>query len=110
MSDSRRSRLSIDIPTEEQALIKMWAASQKRSISDFVLSCVRERMPCRLTHEPNDETATTLRESRSEKDVLSFDSPLEMFKYLGLPTTCLDQSFPKASDETLKKQNVKKKI
>ena len=106
----KRSRLSIDMPAEERILLKMWATSQNSSINDFVLSCIRAHMPCATEHVPNEETARDLDESKKDNEVISFDSPLKMFKYLGLPTTCLNKNFQKNSKKTLKKRDVKKKI
>lgn len=109
-TSEKRSRLSIDIPMKERLWLKMWAVSQNRSINDLVLSCIREHMPCSFDHVPNAETAADLDESEKGDGVVSFDSPVEMFKYLGLPTTCLNKNFQKNSKETLKKPTVKKKI
>lgn len=106
----KRSRLSIDIPTEERLWLKMLATSQNKSINDLVLSCIREHLPCMRGHIPNKKTVADLRESKANKGVVSFDSPAKMFTYLGLPTTCLKHKSPKNSKKTLKKQNVKKKI
>jgi hypothetical protein len=111
MSDTvKRSRLSVDIPAEEHLLLKVLAASQRRSINDFVLSCIREHLPCNKKHNPNTETAAALRDSAQDKNVIAFDSSLEMFEYLGLPTTCLTKKSPKNSKKMLKKPAAKKKI
>lgn len=59
----KRSRLSIDLPIKEHLQLKVWAATQNRSISDFVLSCVREHMACSLEHIPNAKTTKNLDES-----------------------------------------------
>ena len=106
----RRSRLSIDIPLEEKLLLKMWATSQNKSISDLVLSCVREHMPCGVKHVPNAETRKDLEAGKDGKGTVTFDSPLEMFNYLGLPTTCLSKDFQKNLKKTSKKRVNKKKI
>ncbi|MFA6527317.1 MAG: hypothetical protein WCT20_02745 [Candidatus Babeliales bacterium] len=106
----KRSRLSIDIPLEERLWLKVLAASQHTSINDLVLSCIREHLPCKVTHIPNKKTAASLAKSDRETDSATFESPSEMFKYLGLPTTCLHQRSQKASKKTSKKRVVKKKI
>jgi hypothetical protein len=105
-----RSRLSIDIPIEERLWLKIFAAGQNRSINDFVLSCIRAHMPCNLKHTPNTKTAADLHESETGKGVISFKSPLEMFNYLGLPTTCLPKKSQKTLKKTSKKHTGKKKI
>lgn len=105
----KRSRLSIDIPTEERLWLKVLAASQRISINDLVLSCIRKHLPCKVKHVPNKKTAASLIESEREKDTATFGSPLEMFKYLGLPTTCLNQKSQKASKKTSQKRVVKKR-
>jgi hypothetical protein len=106
----KRVRLSIDIPPEEQLWLKVLAASQHTSINNLVLSCIREHLPCKIAHVPNKKTAAHLAESECEKDAKSFSSPLEMFKYLGLPTTCLPQGSQKILKKISKKRVVKKKI
>ena len=95
----KRSRLSIDIPREERLWLKMLAASQRTSIDDLVLSCIRQHLPCRTEHVPNKKTAASLVKSECEKDSFIFGSPSEMFKYLGLPTTCLNQKSRKKNRE-----------
>jgi hypothetical protein len=106
----KRVRLSIDIPPEEQLWLKVLAASKHTSVSNLVLSCIREHLPCKIAHVPNKKTAASLIESAYEKDAKSFASPLEMFKYLGLPTTCLPQNSQKTSKKTSKKRVVKKRF
>ena len=106
----KRSRLSIDIPTEERLWLKLVATAQNRSINDFVLSCIREHMPCNVEHVPNKKTAASLKKSEAAKGTVSFDTPSEMFEYLGLSTKCLNQKSPKALKKTSKKRSVKKKI
>jgi hypothetical protein len=58
--------------------------------------------PCKTEHVPNKKTAASLVESECEKDAATFASPLEMFKYLGLPTTCLNQNSQKTSKKASK--------
>jgi len=106
----KRSRLSIDIPEEERLWLKVLATSQRTSINDLVLSCIRQHLPCDIEHVPNKKTAASLVKSECEKDTPIFGSPLEMFKYLGLPTKCLNQKSQKVSKKTSKKRVVKKKI
>lgn len=79
----RKSRLSIDVSDEEKMMIKMWAARQKRSISGFVMACVRDHMPCQLSHEPNTETRQALEESSRGEGIETFDSVDEFWKSLG---------------------------
>ena len=107
---NKRSRLSLDIPIAERLWLKMLATSQNKSINELVLSCIRQHLPCARSHVPNKMTAADLRESEKNKGVILFDSPEKMFKYLGLPATCLTQSSQKNSKKTSKKPSVKKKI
>ena len=79
----RKSRLSIDVSDEEKMMVKMWAARQKRSISDFVMACVRDHMPCQLNHEINAETKRALAESAKGEGVETFDSLDDFWKSLG---------------------------
>jgi hypothetical protein len=106
----KRSHLSIDIPIKESIWLQKWADSHNSNVKDFVLSCIREHMPCRLEHGVNDKTAADLSESEEEKKAISFSSPKKMFQYLGLPITCLDKNSQKTSSVTLKKRGVRKKI
>lgn len=80
---SKKTRLSIDISEEEKMMIKMWATRQNRSISDFVIACVRERMPCQMSHELNEETKVALEESSRGEGVETFDSLDSFWKSLG---------------------------
>jgi hypothetical protein len=47
---------------------------------------------CKIAHVPNKKTAACLIESECEKVAKAFESPLELFKYLGLPRPYKDKT------------------
>lgn len=57
---------------------------------------MRKSATHRIKHIPNKKTKASLIKSEQDKDAAAFESPLKMFKYLGLPTTCLKQSSQKS--------------
>ena len=82
-------RLSVDCTEEEKMYIKMLAAKEKKTISEFLLVYPRSKKPkakvpsCSRSHEPNEETKTALRESREGKGEI-FESLDDFWKAMGV--------------------------
>jgi len=75
---AREARLTIDCYLAEKRKIKILAASQDMSITDFMLSLVEEKYsPCPLgrAHFPNKETIASIKGSEKGKGLHIFDSP-----------------------------------
>lgn len=86
---SEKVRLVISCTEEEKMYIKMLAARNKKTVSEYLLDYPRTEMPkcggrhCALNHEPNKETKRALKESREGKGEI-FDSVNDFWKSLGI--------------------------
>ncbi|GAB5412232.1 MAG: hypothetical protein ChlgKO_13460 [Chlamydiales bacterium] len=77
-------RLSVDCTPEERMYIKMLATRSNETISEYLLSFVRKKMPgCFRAHEPNDETVRALRESPEEEGEV-YDSVESFWESMGI--------------------------
>ncbi len=84
---AREARLSIDCSTEQKRKIKMLAASQDKSITDFLLDLVEEKYtwcPLELSHVPNEETISSIEKSEKGKDLKGFESMGDLYEDLGI--------------------------
>lgn len=63
----RKVRLTVECSSDERMYIKMLATKKHMTISELLLSSIREVMPCIPSHEPNAETKEALEESRKGK-------------------------------------------
>ena len=81
----KKARLSIDCSTEERRYIKMLAAREEMTISEYLLSSVRKQMPqCTKSHIPNAETIASIQESEQKKGLERFDSLEDFWKSMGV--------------------------
>lgn len=87
-----RTRISVDCTDEEKKYIKMLAAREGQSMSEYLLSYPRTQMPnfdkcdhpgCDGKHEPNKESKKALKESREGKGTI-FSSVDEFWKAMGI--------------------------
>lgn len=76
-------RLTVECSFDERTYIKMLAAKKHMTISDFLLSSVREKIPNRPVHEPNAETIESLKESRNDK-LKSYKTLDEFWQAMGI--------------------------
>jgi hypothetical protein len=84
---TRGARLTIDCSSEQKKKIKMMAAAQEMSITEFMLKLFEEKYswcPLGLSHVPNAETIESIESSERGEDVKSFDSMDDLFKDLGI--------------------------
>ena len=61
---TKKVRLSVDCTNEERRYIKMLAAREDKTISEYLIDLARKQMPkCVLSHTPNAETIRSIEES-----------------------------------------------
>ena len=87
-----RVRISVDCTHEEKRYIKMLAAKEGVSISEYLLTFARSQMPklnkcnhpgCDGKHEPNEESKKALKKSREGKGIV-FSSLDEFWETMGI--------------------------
>lgn len=83
MTGPQKVRLTVECSYDERMYIKMLAAKKNITISEVLLSPVREKMPCMHSHEPNAETIKALKESREGK-LESYKTLDEFWKAMGI--------------------------
>ena len=76
-------RLTVECSLDERTYIKMLAAKKRMTISELLLTSVREELPCIRGHEPNLETLDALKESR-EGTLKSYKTLGEFWKAMGI--------------------------
>ena len=84
---AREARLTIDCSTEQKKKIKLLAALEEKSITDFMLQLVEEKYtwcPIKLSHIPNAETIASIEASERGEGVMTFESMDALFKDLGI--------------------------
>lgn len=75
-------RLTVECSFDERTYIKMLAAQNHMTISEFLLSSVREMLPD-SSQVPNAETVKSLKESRKNK-LKSYKNLDEFWKAMGI--------------------------
>ncbi len=81
-------RLSVDCTEDERMYIKMLAAKEKKTISEFLLSLARNWMP--QGRIPNKETQKILREKEECKNLESHKSLEDLWKAMGIDPNAKD--------------------
>lgn len=82
--NKNKVRLSVDCTPEERMYIKMLATRSNTTISEYLLSFVRKKMPeCFRGHEPNEQTIRALRES-SEEEGEVYDTVESFWESMGI--------------------------
>ena len=76
-------RLTVECSFDERTYIKMLAAKKNMTISEFLLTSVREVIPSSPTNKPNAETIEALEESRKGK-LKSYKTLDEFWKAMGI--------------------------
>ena len=80
---ARKVRLAIACTPLERRRMKILAASEDKTLNEFVLESVRMRLTsCSLSHSPNDETIKALQDVEEGKNLVQFDSLEDFFKSL----------------------------
>lgn len=83
----REARLTINCSAEQKKKIKMLAADNEMTITDFILNLVEEKYtwcPIGYNHTPNAETIASIEASEKGKGVKSFKTMDDLLKDLGL--------------------------
>jgi hypothetical protein len=63
--------------------MKMWAASEDKTLNEFVLESVRMRLKkCPRSHTPNAETIKALEDVEKGENLVEFESVEDFFKSL----------------------------
>ena len=63
--------------------MKMFAASEDKTLNEFVLESVRMRLKkCKYPHIPNEETRKVLKEVERGENLVDFESVEDFFKSL----------------------------
>jgi hypothetical protein len=87
-----RVRLVLSCTEEEKKYIKVLAAIENKSISDYLLDTPRRKMPrvkcnfpgCSGKHVPNKETSKVLRETEAGENLESHESLEDFWKAMGM--------------------------
>lgn len=84
-NSQHKVRLSVDCTEEERMYIKMLAAKNHMTISEYLLSSARKEMPKhkRKPHIPNEKTQKALKESR-EKEGETFNTIGDFWDSMGI--------------------------
>lgn len=83
-------RLSVDCTEEERMYIKMLAAKNHMTISEYLLSAARKYMPkCNRSHEPNEETKKALKKSRIEEGEI-YETVNDFWEAMGIEPNAED--------------------
>jgi hypothetical protein len=75
-------RLSVDCTEDDRMYIKMLAAKEKKTISEFLLSLTRNLMP--KGRIPNKKTQKILRETEEGKNLESHESLEDFWNAMGM--------------------------
>lgn len=82
-SRDQKVRLTVECSFEERTYIKMLAAKKHVTISELLLTPLRNALSPKETREPNTETIEALKESREEK-LISYETIDDFWKAMGI--------------------------
>ncbi len=82
----KKDRLSIDVLPEMHEKIKKFATYQEKSISEYVLDSIKDRIrrDAENKHIPNEVTMQTFDDTDQGKNIFECESVEKMFNKLGL--------------------------
>ena len=81
----KKARLSIDCSPEERRYIKMLAAKEDKTISEYLIDLAREKMPhCTYSHMPNKKTVASIEASEKGTGIKKIESLDEFWKSMGV--------------------------
>ncbi len=77
----KKVRLAIECSPIERRHMKMLAASEDKTLNEFILESVRMRLKrCSRSHRPNDETTKAIEDAERGENLIDFDSIEDFFK------------------------------
>lgn len=87
-----KTRLVLSCTEKEKRFIKVLAALEDKSISDYLLEKPRQKMPkmqcdfprCDGMHKPNKETEKVLKDTDAGRNLESHDSLKDFWKAMGM--------------------------
>lgn len=80
----KKVRLAIECSPTERRHMKMLAASEDKTLNEFIMESVRMRLRrCPRSHTPNAETIKALQDAERGEGLIEFDSIEDFFKSLG---------------------------
>jgi hypothetical protein len=83
VSRLKKVRLAIECTPLERRHMKMVAASEDKTLNEFVLESVRMRLKkCSKNHVPNAKTVKALKEIEKGENMIEFESIEDFFKSL----------------------------
>ncbi|MES2272839.1 MAG: hypothetical protein V4487_01445 [Chlamydiota bacterium] len=83
VSRAKKVRLAIECTPLERRQMKTLAASEDKTLNEFVLESVRMRFKrCKRSHTPNAETAKALGEVEKGEGLIEYESIEAFFKSL----------------------------
>jgi uncharacterized protein (DUF1778 family) len=79
----KKVRLAIECTSLERRHLKMLAASEDKTLNEFILESVRMRLKkCSQSHTPNAKTIKAMQEAEKGEGLIEFDSIEDFFKSL----------------------------
>jgi hypothetical protein len=79
----KKVRLAIECTSLERRHMKMFAASEDKTLNEFVLESVRMRLKkCPQSHTPNAKTIKAMQQAENGEGLIEFDSIEDFFKFL----------------------------
>lgn len=81
----KKARLSVDCSTEERRYIKILAAKEDKTVSEYLIGLAKQHMPrCSMGHQPNAKTAKSIEESEKGKGIERFENLDDFWKSMGI--------------------------
>lgn len=83
--NSKKARLSIDCTPDERRYIKILAAKEDKTISEYLIGLAREKMPiCSKSHIPNKKTRESIEETEKGRGIKKVENLNEFWKSMGI--------------------------
>jgi hypothetical protein len=80
---TKKVHLAIECTPAELRQMKVLAASEDKTLNEFVLESARMRLKrCMRSHAPNPETTKALRDIENGENLIEFDSVEDFFNFL----------------------------
>ena len=81
----KKARLSVDCSFEERRYIKMLAAREDKTISEYLIGLAKAQMPhCTKSHILNEKTKSSIEESERGEGIEHYDSLDNFWKSMGV--------------------------